>query len=183
MKKTAEYLKNKKASGQKISMLTCYDYPMARVQEAAGVDVIFVGDSVGTNMLGYASEREVTLGDMIHHLKAVRRGVSQAYLLVDLPYMTYETPEMALGTARRLLGLGADGVKFEGFREAVVRHLSGHGIEVWAHLGLNPQLHEKKALHAKTAGDAIELVENALRLEAAGAGFLVLELKIGRAHV
>lgn len=183
MKKTSDYLKSLKASGRRIAMLTCYDYPTARMQEAAGVDVILVGDSVGTNMLGYASEREVTLADMIHHLKAVRRGVSDAYLLVDLPYMTYETPEMALDSTRQLLDLGADGVKLEGPREQIIHHLSQHGIEVCAHLGLNPQLHEKKALQAKTADAAIELIESSQALQDAGAAFLLLEMipeEVGR---
>ncbi len=183
MKKTSTYLKARKSSGQKISMLTCYDYPTARMQDAAGIDVIFVGDSVGTNVLGYEHERQVTLADMMHHLKAVRRGVSQGYLLVDLPYMTYETPEAALDSAEGLLALGADGVKLEGFRPEVIQHLARRGIEVWAHLGLNPQLHEKKGLQAKTAAIAEELLGQSLHLQQVGAAFLVLEMipeEVGR---
>ena len=86
MKKTANWLRERKAAGEKLAVLTCYDYPSALWLEAAGVDVVFVGDSVGTNVLGYDSEREVTMDDMLHHLKAVRRGVRQAYLLT-----TYRT--------------------------------------------------------------------------------------------
>lgn len=183
MKKTAEYLKAARQAGRKITMLTCYDFPTAVIQQAADIDVIFVGDSVGTNMLGYTSEREVTLADMMHHLRAVRRGVTDAYLLVDLPYMTYETPEMALANARQLLDLGADAVKLEGERQTAIRHLVAHGIEVWGHLGLNPQLHEKKALQAKTAAAAIDLLHAARQIEQAGAVAIVLELipeEVGR---
>src|SRR5919108_1518227 len=87
-KKDLAFLLAKKGH-QPITMLTCYDYPTARLEDQAGIDIIFVGDSVGTNVLGYASEREVTMDDMLHHLKAVRRGVSEAYLLVDMPYQSY----------------------------------------------------------------------------------------------
>lgn len=176
MKRTMAGLQAMKAGGQKIVMLTCYDYPTAVLQEEAGVDVIFVGDSVGTNVLGYASEKEVTLDDIVHHLRVVRRGVREAYLLADMPYRTYEDPRSALETARRLLACGADGVKLEGFRPDAVRALHGEGIEVCAHLGYNPQLHEKPALQGKTDESAAILLEEALDLERAGASMLVLEL-------
>ncbi len=183
MKKTFEFLKRKKQRGQKITMLTCYDYPTAVLEDNAGIDVILVGDSVGTNVLGYESERQVTMDDMVHHLRAVRRGVSSAYLLVDMPYMSCETPAMALDNARLMLSHGADGVKLEGPKEDAVRHLANQGVEVCGHLGLNPQLHDKKALRAKTCASALELVESALGLERAGAGLIVFELipeEVGR---
>ena len=94
MNKDRAYFAAKKEVGEPIVMLTCYDYPTAVAEDEAGVDVVFVGDSVGTNILGYASETEVTMADMLHHLKAVRRGVHNAYLLVDMPYRSYETPEL-----------------------------------------------------------------------------------------
>ena len=177
-------LQAKKSRGDKIVVLTCYDFPTASWQEEAGVDVIFVGDSVGTNVLGYSSEHEVTMEDMIHHLKAVKRGVRDAYLLADLPYRSYETPEQGLGNALRLCSLGAQGIKIEGVVPEVVRTLSARGIDAWAHLGLNPQQHDKKRYQAKTAQRARRLLEDALRLEEAGASFLVLELvpeEVGRA--
>lgn len=116
MSRDMAFLHRKKINGEKIVMLTCYDYPTAVLQDKAGVDVIFVGDSLGTNELGYDREISVTLGDMAHHLKAVRRGVQEAYLLVDMPFRTYEHPDMALATAKELLSHGADGVKLEGMR-------------------------------------------------------------------
>ena len=117
-KKDLAFIHAKKQAGRKITMLTGYDYPTACLEEQAGIDIILVGDSVGTNVLGYASEREVTMEDMVHHLKAVRRGVAQAYLLVDLPYQSYETPQQALANATTLLTHGADAVKLEGGHRA-----------------------------------------------------------------
>ena len=176
MRTTNAEITEMKRRGEKIAMLTCYDYPTAVWEDEAGVDIVFVGDSVGTNVLGYESEKEVTLGDMVHHLKAVRRGVRRAYLLVDLPYLTYETPEEALRNARELISHGADGVKLEGFRPDIVRNLVQDGIQVCAHLGLNPQIHEKKGLRAKTAIAAKRLISESEALEDAGAWLMVYEL-------
>src|SRR5919106_4267438 len=113
-KKDLAFIHARKQAQQKISMLTAYDYPTTCLEDQAGVDIILVGDSVGTNVLGYASEREVTMEDIVHHLKAVRRGVMQSYLLADLPYQSYTTPELASANARTLLTHGADAVKLEG---------------------------------------------------------------------
>ncbi len=176
MKKTLDYLKDKKASCEKISMLTCYDYPTAVCMEEAGIDVVFVGDSLGTNVLGYESETEVTMADMEHHLKAVSRGIRNAYLLADLPFMAYPTPEIAVRNAGRLLRLGADAVKLEGPQFDIVKHLAESDIVVWGHLGITPQRQTEKKLQGKTAGAAIELVENALKLERAGASVIVFEV-------
>lgn len=173
---TAEDLIDKKRRGEKITVLTCYDYPTAKLEEAGGVDVLLVGDSVGTNVLGYANEREVTLDDMIHHVKAVVRGAERAYVVADMPYLTYESLPDALDTALHLTGVGANAVKMEGFRPEITEHLAGAGIDVWGHLGYNPQVHEKAGLQAKTAATAIELVNNCSLLEAAGAKALVLEM-------
>ena len=183
MSNTPESITRKKAAGEPIAVLTCYDYPTALCQDEAGVDIIFVGDSVGTNVLGYSSEKEVTLDDMAHHLKAVRRGVENAYLLVDLPYGTYDTPDQAAASSSRLTALGADGVKLEGFTPEVVRRLVAEGIEVCAHLGLNPQLHARKGLRAKTAAAAAELVSESIELQDAGAWIMVYEMipeEVGR---
>src|SRR5919204_1844088 len=112
-KKDLVFLHGKKQAGQKITMLTCYDYPTALLEDEAGIDIIFVGDSVGTNMLGYKSEREVTMEDMLHHVRAVRRGTQSAYLLADMPYHSYDTAEIALRNAHLFIAEGADGVKLE----------------------------------------------------------------------
>jgi 3-methyl-2-oxobutanoate hydroxymethyltransferase len=181
-KKDLAFLRAKKQAQQKITMLTSYDYPTACLEDQAGIDIILVGDSVGTNVLGYASEREVTIEDMVHHLKAVRRGVGQAYLLVDLPYQSYETPPLALANATTLVAHGADAVKLEGGIEQVetIRRLSAQGIAVCGHIGFTPQTLHQPGRRARVQGrsfsQAIALLESAIALEQAGAQMLVLEL-------
>lgn len=165
-----------KQKGEKIAMLTAYDAPTARAHAAGGVDVILVGDSVGTNMLGYASEREVQLADIAHHTRAVRRGAPDMFIISDLPYATYQSPEQALANARILVEAGADMVKFEGPLPEIVRAIKGAGIAVCCHLGLEPQNHEEKRLKGKTAAEARKLVEDARALDAAGMDMLVLEV-------
>ncbi|TDF94174.1 3-methyl-2-oxobutanoate hydroxymethyltransferase [Paenibacillus piri] len=176
MAKNMNYLHRKKLNAQKITMLTCYDYPTAVLQDKAGLDVIFVGDSLGTNELGYEREISVTLDEIIHHLKAVRRGVKEAYLLADMPYKTYENPDMALVTAKKLTLHGADGVKLEGLQAEIVSHLHNNGIEVWGHLGFTPQHHDKAAVQGKTFDSAKIVAESAISLQDAGASMVVLEL-------
>jgi 3-methyl-2-oxobutanoate hydroxymethyltransferase len=181
-KKDLAFLHTRKQARQKITMLTGYDYPTACLEDEAGIDIILVGDSVGTNVLGYASEREVTMADMVHHLKAVRRGVVQAYLLADLPYQSYETLQMAMDNAATLLTHGADAVKLEGGIEQVetVRQLTAHGITVCGHIGFTPQTLHQPGRRAKIQGrsfsQAVALLESAMALEQAGAQLLVLEL-------
>jgi 3-methyl-2-oxobutanoate hydroxymethyltransferase len=181
-KKDLGFLRAKKQARQKITMLTGYDYPTACLEDEAEIDIILVGDSVGTNVLGYASEREVTMADMVHHLKAVRRGVAQAYLLVDLPYQSYETPQLASDNAMTLLAHGADAVKLEGGVEQVetIRHLTAQGFSVCGHIGFTPQtLHHagrKARVQGRSFSQAITLLESAIALEQAGAQLLVLEL-------
>ena len=181
----AAELQAKKARGEPLVVLTCSDYPSARWQEAAGVDIVFCADSLGTNLLGYEDEREVTMEDMIHHLKAVRRGltVGGSYLLADLPYGSCDTSEEALDNSLRFRALGADGVKFEGFKPETVRVLRERGIDVCCHLGLNPQIHREKKLQARSATDAIRLLQQCIELQDAGAQFIVLEAipqRVGR---
>ncbi len=176
MKRDAAFLQAKKQRGEKITALTCYDHPTAVLEEQAGIDVLFVGDSVGTNVLGYDDETQVTLDDITHHLKAVRRGAPESYILADLPYATYETPEQALTNAQHLVQNGADIIKFEGNRTDIATHLIQNGIEVCGHLGLQPQTHLKKAVQGKTFEQAKAIVEDAQRLEQTGIKLLVLEL-------
>ena len=178
MKKDITYLHTKKQQQQPITVLTCYDYPTACRQDEAGIDIVFVGDSVGTNILGYKSEMEVTMADMLHHLKAVRRGVTNAYLLVDMPYAADRNAKQAVANANLFLDNGADGVKLEGGTEKVpiVIALTEQGIEVCAHIGHNPQIHgTKAATHGKTVSKAKELIQTASALADAGAKLIVLE--------
>lgn len=176
MKTTAAVLQQKCTDQHPIAMLTCYDYPSACLLAEAGVDILLVGDSVGTNVLGYASEREVTIDDMAHHVKAVARGCGDAYLIADLPYRTYETPEKAIATASRLINCGANGIKLEGRHDEIIQALTEAGIEVCAHLGLNPQIHDDFRMQAKTVGSALQLLKDARAVEKNGARLLVLEL-------
>lgn len=175
---TLAELHQKKQRHHKITMLTAYDYPTAVLEDQAGIDVILIGDSLGTNVLGYQNETEVTVDDMLHHLKAVRRGVRQAYVLVDMPYHSHETPAQALDHARTFLAHGASGVKIEGWLDKVdvVHHLSQHHIEVCGHIGFNPQTHGSKArVFGRSAQEAQELIASARSLEEAGASMLVIE--------
>ncbi|MEM7725484.1 MAG: 3-methyl-2-oxobutanoate hydroxymethyltransferase [Cyanobacteria bacterium P01_A01_bin.45] len=176
MKKNVDYLLSKKQAHQKIIALTCYDYPTAILEDKAGVDVIFVGDSVGTNILGYENETQVTMDDIVHHLKAVNRGVKDSFILADLPYNSYQTPEQALGNAKRLVANGADCVKLEGLRPEIVTQLVKHNIPTCGHLGLQPQHHSVKAVHGKKFEQAKEIIQAALNLEKSGIFMLVLEL-------
>ncbi len=175
MSKTARFF-DMKQHGRKIAMLTAYDYPTAKAEAEAGIDIILVGDSVGTNMLGYQSEKEVTLADIEHHLRAVRRGAPDAFVIADLPYLTYETPDMAVANAKILAAAGADMVKFEGPRPDIARALVEAGVKVCGHLGLEPQHHEEKRLKSRSAADATRLVADAVALDRAGMEMLVLEL-------
>ena len=172
------YLHTKKREQQPITVLTCYDYPTACLQDEAGIDIVFVGDSVGTNVLGYKSEVEVTMADMRHHLQAVRRGVTDAYLLVDMPYAADRDVKQAVTNATLFLDDGADGVKLEGGVEKVpiVTALTEAGVETCAHIGHNPQIHgTKAATHGKTFAKAKQLIESAVALADAGAKLIVLE--------
>ena len=176
MKKSVEYLLDKKQKQQKVVALTCYDYPTALLQDQAGVDVIFVGDSVGTNVLGYEDETQVTMDDIVHHLKAVGRGVKESFILADLPHLSYQTPEQALENSTRLISHGADCVKLEGLHEDVVKCLIKNNIPVCGHLGLLPQTQQKKAVQGKSFDQAKEIITAAERLEKLGIFMLVLEL-------
>ena len=178
MKKDIAYLHTKKQEQQPVTVLTCYDYPTACLQDEAGIDIVFVGDSVGTNVLGYKNETEVTMEDMRHHLKAVRRGVTNAYLLVDMPYAADRDATQAITNAKLFLSDGADGVKLEGGLEKVpiVSALTEQGIDTCAHIGHNPQIHGTKAsTHGRTFAKAKQLIESAKALADAGATLIVLE--------
>jgi 3-methyl-2-oxobutanoate hydroxymethyltransferase len=165
-----------KQDGIGISMLTCYDYPSAKIQDACGIDVIFVGDSLATNVLGYAHQNDLSLAEMRHHVRAVARGVKRAYLLADIPHCASGDVETILDAAAQLQQDGVQGVKIEGFKPDVFTALAKTEIDGWAHLGFTPQLIEKPAMQAKDSASADKLVQESLELEAAGAIGLILEL-------
>jgi len=176
MSLTIHDLVARKESGPPITMLTAYDHPTAVALDECGIDVLLVGDSVGTNVLGYKSEQEVTVDDMVHHARAVRRGTQNAFVLVDLPYASYKTPEQAVQTAIRLRDAGADGVKLEGSFPETIQAIRNLGIPVCNHLGLMPQTQTAASVQGKTFSAAKELVEQCVESEAAGSQMLVLEL-------
>lgn len=175
MSKTARFFEMKRRSAP-IAVLTAYDAPTARAEAEAGVDAILVGDSVGVNMLGYQSEREVTLADMRHHIAAVRRGAPEAVVIGDLPFGTYESPGAAVSSAKKLIEAGADVVKFEGAHLAILEALTAASIEVCCHLGLEPQNHLEKRVKGRSAGEASKLLAAAIALDEAGMKMLVLEM-------
>jgi 3-methyl-2-oxobutanoate hydroxymethyltransferase len=176
MKKTIDDFMSFKKNNIKISMLTAYDYQTAKIMDSHNIDCILVGDSLGTNLLGYKSEKEVTMDDMIHHLKAVKRGTENAYIIGDMPYMSYETPDKALLNAKRFIENGADAVKLEGFQEKIISYLIKNEIEVIGHTGLNPQFHSEKRIIGKSIHEAEKLIIDAIRLQKAGIKMLILEL-------
>lgn len=177
------HLVEKKQRGEKITVLTAYDYTMARLLDRGGVDVVLVGDSMGMVALGYDTTVPVTLDQMVHHTAAVRRGVKRALLVADMPFLTYEvSPEQALANAGRLMQeAGADAVKLEGGQSVAesVRRLVEAGIPVMGHLGMTPQsVHQMGGfrVQGKTEAAAEKLIADAKALEAAGAFSIVLEL-------
>jgi 3-methyl-2-oxobutanoate hydroxymethyltransferase len=182
-KMTLPALFKKAAEGQPITWLTCYDYPTAYLQEQAGVDMILVGDSLGMTMLGYDSTLPVTMDDMVRHTAAVRRGAPNAWLVGDMPYMSYQPGvETAIRNAGRLMAeTGCDSVKLEGGAEMADR-LAGivrAGIPAIGHLGLTPQSVSALGgfrLQGKGAAQARKIVDDAKALEEAGAFCILLEL-------
>ena len=178
----APHLKEMKQCGAKIVMLTAYDATMARLLDRAGVDVLLVGDSVGMVVLGHETTVPVTLGDMLHHTKAVTRGVARPLVVADMPFLTYQVNiEDTVQNAGRLIQEGgASAVKLEGGRRVteVVQRLTDVGIPVMSHLGLLPQsIHQLGSFRkqAKTEEAAENLLEDAHALEKAGAFAVVLE--------
>jgi 3-methyl-2-oxobutanoate hydroxymethyltransferase len=181
-KVTVPAILDRKLRGEKITCLTAYDYAAARLVDEAGIEIILVGDSLAQTVLGYDSTVPVTVEEMLHHARAVRRGVRRALLVVDLPFGAYQaSDEQALANAIRLLKEGgAEAVKLEGgrVRAGLVRKLVEAQIPVMGHIGLTPQ-----SVHAlggyrvqgRTLDSANELVADAEALEEAGAFAVVLE--------
>lgn len=182
MKNTVVTFRNAKAEGKRLSMLTAYDYSTAKLEDEAGINGILVGDSLGNVVLGYDDTIPVTMEDMIHHGAAVARGAKDALVVIDMPFMSYQiSVEDALRNAGRLMKEGhAGAVKLEGGEEVCpqIRAIVNAGIPVMAHLGLTPQ-----SIHAfggfkvqgKTETAAKKLLEDAKRVQEAGAFSVVLE--------
>ena len=175
-------LREMKERGERICMLTAYDCPTSRILDGAGVEVLLVGDSLGMVVLGYESTVYVTLEDMIHHVKAVVRGADRALVIGDLPFGSYnEGPAQAIRSATRLIKEGGcAAVKLEGGVEMAptVRAVADAGIPVVGHVGLLPQSATKVGgfkVQARTAEDALALVESGRALEKAGAFMVVIE--------
>lgn len=175
-------LKEKKKRGEKIAMLTAYDAAMARLLDRAGIDVLLVGDSLGMVVLGYDSTVPVTMEDMLHHTRAARRGAPGAFLVTDLPFLSFTSPEQAIANAGRLLKeAGADAVKLEGGTEVapIVEAVVRAGIPVLGHVGLTPQTASSLGgfkLQGKDEETARRALEGAVAMEAAGCWGVVLEL-------
>jgi len=182
-KLTLPALFDKAAKGEPITMLTCYDYPTGYLQEQAGIDMILVGDSLGMTMLGYDSTLPVTMEDMIRHSQAVRRGAPTAWLIGDMPYMSYQpSVESAIRSAGRFMAeAGCDAIKLEGGREMADR-LAGivaAGIPAMGHLGLTPQSVSALGgfrLQGKGAAQALKIYRDAQALMDAGAFAILFEL-------
>jgi 3-methyl-2-oxobutanoate hydroxymethyltransferase len=174
------------ADGERIAMLTAYDFPTARLLDEAGLPMLLVGDSVGRAMLGYENEIPVSMEDMLHHTRAVTRGARRALVVGDMPFLTYATPELALTNAGRFLReAGAQAVKVEGgMRSArVIEVLVRAGIPVMGHIGLTPQAINaigRVRVQGKTKEQARALLGDALAVQEAGAFSIVLELVPGQ---
>ncbi len=179
-KPTVLELKRKK--GARLAMLTAYDYPSAKLVAEAGIDLILVGDSLGMVVLGYDSTIPVTMEDMVDHTRAARRGAPEAFLLADLPFLSYGTVEQALASSARLMKeAGADSVKLEGGAEVVpiVEALVRAGVPVLGHVGLTPQTASSLGgykLQGKDEANARRILDGAVALEQAGVWGVVLEL-------
>ncbi len=182
-KVTLNSLFKKVSDGVPITMLTCYDFPTAHFQEQAGIDMILVGDSLGMTMLGYDSTLPVTMEDMIRHTQAVRRGSPNAWLIGDMPYMTYQpSVESAIRNAGRFMAeAGCDAIKLEGGSEMADRMqgIVAAGIPAMGHLGLTPQSVSALGgfrVQGKGALQAKKIVDDAKSLEQAGAFSILFEM-------
>jgi 3-methyl-2-oxobutanoate hydroxymethyltransferase len=179
MSVTIRDLRRWKAEGHRFAMLTAYDFPTAQILDRAGIPILLVGDSLGRNVLGYPNELPVTMEEMLHHARAVARGVENAMVVGDLPFMSYQASiEDGLRSAGRFVKeAGAHAVKLEGPQFDLTHRLVEIGIPVMAHVGLTPQsVHGLGGYRVQGRGeDAARVLDQALALEKAGAFAMVLE--------
>jgi 3-methyl-2-oxobutanoate hydroxymethyltransferase len=173
-----------KTQGKRWAMLTAYDFPTARILDAAGIPVLLVGDSLGRNVLGYPNELPVTMDEMLHHTRAVARGAGNAMVVGDMPFMSFQASidDGVRNAGRFVKEAGAHAVKIEGPQFELVRRLADVGIPVMAHAGLTPQsVHGLGGYRVQGRGEAAaKLLEQAHALEKAGAFAIVLEAVPGQ---
>ncbi len=182
MRVTLSQIKEMKRRGERITMLTAYDYTTAQLLDLAGIDMLLVGDSLGMVVLGYESTLPVTIEDMIHHTRAVTRGAKKAFVVADMPFMTYHTsiPEAIRNAGRFLQEAGAQAVKLEGGVAVAetMKRIIDCGIPVMGHIGLTPQSINQLGgfkVQGKTSEAAARLIADAKALEEAGTFAIVLE--------
>ena len=181
MKITLIALQEMYGENEKIAVLTCYDASFAALLEAQGVDILLVGDSLGMVLQGHETTLPVSLDDMVYHTACVARGAKQAFIIGDMPFGTFQiSPQETFANAARLIAAGAHMIKLEGgaVMAETVEFLAGRGIPVCGHIGLMPQsVHQTGGyrVQGKEAAAAQKLLEDAVALEQAGAGMLVLE--------
>lgn len=182
MKNTAATLMSQKQSGEKITMLTAYDYTTACIADECGVNSILVGDSLGMVMLGYDTTLPVTMEDMIHHTKAVSRGAKNAFIVGDMPFMSYQTSvyDAVVNAGRLIKEGGAHAVKLEGGAAVCpqIKAIVDSSIPVVAHLGLTPQSVNAFGgfkVQGKTYDKAKQIIDDALKIQETGACAVVLE--------
>ena len=173
--------RDKKRRGERVTALTAYDYPTARLLDESGIDIILVGDSLGMVVLGYEDTTQVTLAEMVHHTRAVARGVKQALLVSDLPIHTYDDAAQAVSSARALMEAGAQAVKLEGGASHVrqLEAIIAAGIPVMGHIGMLPQSVREEGgykVKGRTQAEAEALLRDAEAVEKAGVFAVVLEI-------
>src|ERR1051325_8799042 len=176
-----EKFRRMKQRGEKITSLTAYDYPTARLVDESGIDIILVGDSLGMVVLGYEDTTHVTLAEMIHHTAAAARGVKRALLVADLPIHTYDDSAQAVSTAHALVNAGAQAVKLEGGLSHVpqIKAIIAEGIPVMGHIGMLPQSVREEGgykVKGRTKPEADALVRDGVAIEEAGVFAVVLEI-------
>lgn len=182
MRKTAATLAERKQSGEKITMLTAYDFTTAHIIDECGVDSILVGDSLGMVMLGYENTLPVTMEDMLHHTKAVARGAKEAFVVADMPFMSYQTSvyDAVVNAGRLIKEGGAQAVKLEGGAQVCeqIKAIVDSSVPVVAHLGLTPQSVNAFGgfkVQGKSYERAKQIADDAMRIQEAGACAVVLE--------
>lgn len=173
--------RDKKRRGERVTALTAYDYPTARLLDESGIDIILVGDSLGMVVLGYEDTTQVTLAEMVHHTRAVARAVKRALLVGDLPIHTYEDPAQAVASARALVEAGAQAVKLEGGVSHVrqIEAIIAADIPVMGHIGMLPQSVREEGgykVKGRTQAEAEALLRDAEAVEKAGVFSVVLEI-------